>query len=242
MLSQMIRRAAQVGGSFWGDAGTASYRAVSTEAVVSSGNLTLWEPSGSAFGDLLVAVIGVRGSATFTLPADWNLVESFYDADVTSTTTSEGGILMAWIQRGSSAPDLKFVRSGGDLAQGSIMGWSRDSGEFALRDSDITSNTESTLTKVSSAIGYENGDVVVAGWSIPGNLSSPTLAVNLNDSGGDILLSNSQKIRSASGADGTRWAAGVVISGASGSSATVTGVQNNSTRKPILAVASFDLI
>ena len=73
-------------------------------AEVASGNLTLAEPSGIASGDLMVACIGYRSSAAFTVPGDWNLIATQQSSGDTDATNGIASGVMMWCVRGGSAP------------------------------------------------------------------------------------------------------------------------------------------
>lgn len=102
-----------------------TFVAISGATIVASGDITLSEPAGVAEGDLLVACIAYRSTAAFTLPSGWSLVATQQSSGNTSTTTSSsvGSGLMAYIVRGGSAPSLTFTRSSGDVAIGRIAAY-----------------------------------------------------------------------------------------------------------------------
>lgn len=93
---------------------------VTNTGAIGSGNVTLTEPAGAAAGDLLVAMIGYRDSAPFTLPSGWALVAAQQSSGDLNTTDGVGSAVMAYIVRGASAPDLTFTRSGGNIAIGAL--------------------------------------------------------------------------------------------------------------------------
>jgi len=93
-------------------------------AEVASGNLTLTEPAGVQVGDLLIACISYRSNAAFTRPSGWNDATSQNTGNTTANnTTSIGSGFMAYIVRGTSAPNLTFARTGGDVALGRIISY-----------------------------------------------------------------------------------------------------------------------
>ncbi len=97
---------------------------IGTLVLAASGNVTLVEPAGIAEGDLMIACIGYRSNAAFTLPTGWTLVaiqQSLGDVDATNGIASG---VMVYIVRGASAPDLVFTRTLGDVAQGRIIAYS----------------------------------------------------------------------------------------------------------------------
>ena len=88
-----------------------------TSAAVASGAVTGTLPTGTATGDLIVAVINYRGSATFATPAGWTLVGTQATNADLAATSGIAGIAFFWIQRGASAPALVWNRTAGDLGQ-----------------------------------------------------------------------------------------------------------------------------
>ena len=95
---------------------------ISTAVVAANGDITLNAPASAAEGDLLVACIGYRDSAAFTLPANWNIVATQQSSGDTQTPNSGiGSGLMAYIVRGASAPSYVFTRTAGDVAIGVVL-------------------------------------------------------------------------------------------------------------------------
>jgi hypothetical protein len=134
---------------------------VSTYAEVTSGNLTLNAPAGIAEGDLLVACIAYRSNVAFTLPANWNLVATQQSSGDTDATQGIASGVMAWIIRGASNPSFVFTRTGGDVAQGTILAYRGhalspyDTGGAATRGTI----GEPTLAAISTA---QAGELLVA--------------------------------------------------------------------------------
>lgn len=116
-----------------------------------SGNLTLTEPTGAAQNDLLVAFIGYRDSAAFTLPAGWSLVATQQSTGDLDATSGIGSGVMAYIVRGASAPDYAFTRTLGDIAQGYVL--------------CFTGNATAGVYDTGNAT---TGGSIVAGGSVPG--------------------------------------------------------------------------
>jgi hypothetical protein len=124
-------------------------------ASVASGNLTLTEPAGAASGDLMVACIGYRDSAAFTLPAGWTIVatqQSSGNLDSGGVTTGIPSACMAYIVRGGSAPSLVWTRTAGDVASGVILGYTGadntpyDTGSSNTLGTASTTSTTGTIT------------------------------------------------------------------------------------------------
>ena len=62
------------GGGGGGTTGSISFRSASSGQNPTSTSLTLPEPAGAVAGDVMVAAVGVRGSATITAPPGWTFV------------------------------------------------------------------------------------------------------------------------------------------------------------------------
>jgi hypothetical protein len=141
-------------------------------AEAASGNLTLAEPAGIAAGDLMVACIGYRSNAAFTVPGDWNLVaaqESIGDTDATNGIAS--GVMM-WCVRGGSAPTLTFNRTLGNVAEGRIIAYS--GGHATPYDTGAAATAPSTSATISTT-GFstaEAGELLVAMVSCGDNFTT----------------------------------------------------------------------
>jgi hypothetical protein len=142
-------------------------------ATVASGNITLAEPAGIAQGDLMVACIGYRSNAAFTVPGDWNLVATQQSSGDTDATNGIASGLMMWCVRGASAPTLTFNRTAGDVAQGRIIAYS---GGHASAPYDTGSSNTRTSGNVSAFTGTittaEAGELIVAMVSAGDNLTT----------------------------------------------------------------------
>src|SRR3982751_2823416 len=109
-----------------------------TATAVASGAIAGTEPTGTAQGDLLVAWINYRGTATFTTPSGWALVGTQATNADTAATSGIAGIAVFTIQRGASAPALSFARTAGDLAQLRIAAFrSSIAGVISLQASSV---------------------------------------------------------------------------------------------------------
>ncbi len=245
-----------------------SFVNVSSAVVVTSGNITLTEPANVAQGDLLVACIAYRSNAAFTLPSGWSLVAPQQSSGNTSTTTSTsiGSGLMAYIVRGSSAPALAFTRTNGDVALGRIAAF-RGVNQSSPYDTGsantlAVNGTAVTTTGITTAQGAEllvmaecGADNTTA--SAATAASDPTSGwsehIDTNtSSGADTMLAISSATKGAAGATGTlQYTAGnssrhVCIVGAfnlapvAGASASTLGTftQSGSSNVPIAAASA----
>lgn len=116
-------------------------------AEVASGNLTLAEPDGILQGDLMIACIGYRSNAAFTVPGDWNLVATQQSSGDTDATNGIASGVMMWAVRGASAPTLTFNRTAGNVAQGRIFGYSGNQ-----RTSPFDTGSANTLAVASATV------------------------------------------------------------------------------------------
>lgn len=126
-----------------------TFRPISSGTTVASGDVTVNEPTGAANGDLLIACIGFRDSVDFGLPSGWTLIDEQISGNTfvdNSGGTSRASIKAAYIIRGSSAPDLTFTRTGGDVASG--LCWGYAAGDFDAADpigaTVVSTNANST--------------------------------------------------------------------------------------------------
>ena len=103
-------------------AGIWTRRGIGNASTVASGNITLSTTNLNAVaGDLVVACIAYRSNAAFTLPSGWNLVNQQSSGNNSGTSGRIASGLMAWIEWTSPAPDLTFLRTGGDVAMGCLL-------------------------------------------------------------------------------------------------------------------------
>lgn len=144
-----------------------SFIAASTPVSSASGNLVLTEPAGAAAGHLLTAVIAYRGATALTLPAGWALVATQQSAGNTTAfnTASTSSILMAYIVRGASAPDLTFTRTGGSLAQGAVTAYSGGAATPYDTGNSDTLAVASTSVTLAGITTTEAGELIVIGGS-----------------------------------------------------------------------------
>ena len=120
------------------------------ETTVSGGNLTLAEPAGVQEGDLLVAVISYRSNASFANTGSiWTKQEEENSGNTTANSTGSIGSGVAfWGIRGSSAPDLTFERTGGNVARGCIIAYRPDDAGDTF---EIDTSTSLTLAAASTS-------------------------------------------------------------------------------------------
>lgn len=143
---------------------------VGTFVSAASGNLSPNEPSGCQEGDLLVAVIGYRSNAAFSMPSGWTEIEVQNTGDVDATNGIASAV-MAYIIRGSSAPANTFTRTGGDLGMARIIAYrgNKTTGVLGAHSSNTVtlSATATTGTITTTAAN----SLIVAMCSAGDNLS-----------------------------------------------------------------------
>jgi hypothetical protein len=109
-----------------------------------SGNITLTLPVGAA-GQMLVAIIGSRAAAGFSLPSGWTAARQ-----ITNANTTGGGpvsFLYAYKVRAPGEPTPTFSRTGGSVASGWLLGYTPSAGALAFGSvSGITGGATSTIT------------------------------------------------------------------------------------------------
>lgn len=88
-----------------------AYRTISTLANNGgTGTLTLTEPSGTTSGDLLIACIAYRGTVDpIGLPTGWTQIQKVFVSNTATNNTARPSLLMAYIQRGGTAPSFAFT-------------------------------------------------------------------------------------------------------------------------------------
>jgi len=144
-----------------------TFRPISSGTTVASGDVTVNEPTGAANGDLLIACIGFRDSVDFGLPSGWTLIDEEVSGNTfvdNSGGTSRASIKAAYIIRGSSAPDLTFTRTGGDVAVGFCWGYA--AGDFDAADpigaSIVSTNVKSTTLSNGGVTTTEDNSLIVS--------------------------------------------------------------------------------
>lgn len=182
-------------------------------------------------GDLLVAAVAYRDTAAFTMPSGWTLVDTQQSSGNVSTTASTaiGSGLMAWIVMGGSAPDLTFLRSGGNVALGRIVSYSGntsspyDTGVAATLAANGTAVTASGITTaeagellVMMAAGGDNVDASAfvaatepstSSGTGSGSLVAPSTAWkerfdSSTSTGADTFLAVADAVKATAGATG----------------------------------------
>lgn len=109
-----------------------------------SGSLTLPLPTGAA-GQMLVAIIGSRGAAGFSLPSGWTAARQITNAS--TATAGPTSFLYAYKVRGVSEATPTFTRTGGSVAAGWCLGYTPSRGTLAYDAvSGITGGATSTIT------------------------------------------------------------------------------------------------
>jgi hypothetical protein len=134
-------------------------------AQVLSGNVTMSLPVGGV-GQVMVAAIGFRSNAAFSMPAGWTQIDQ-----VLSANTADGqpsSCLLAYKIRGASETDpVVFTRSGGNKANGLIVGYTPTIGGAAL-DMSVTFTMPAAISEINhpGVTVAEPGSLVVAVSSI----------------------------------------------------------------------------
>ena len=136
---------------------------------VSSGDVTMSLPAGGA-GQMLVAVIGFRGSPAFTMPSGWSVARQVTDASTANSGPTS--FLFAYKLRGASEPTPTFSRIGGSQTNGNLIGYTPSRGSLNFDAvSGTVGNTASPLTLPSFTVGFPS--LIVAAfthgsfWSFP---------------------------------------------------------------------------
>src|SRR6478736_1940894 len=98
------------------------------ESITGTATLTLTEPSGCGAGDLIIAGIGMRSTATaagsISLPAGWTRIGESYTNNTLTTSSAVPSGTVAYIIRGSSAPSYAFPYAvGNSVIQGQCVAY-----------------------------------------------------------------------------------------------------------------------
>lgn len=101
-----------------------SISTLATKTTTTNGSLTLNAPAGVATDDLLVACISFRGATTPSIPVGWTIVNrTTVTGNTSTTTTSIGSGLMAWIRRGATNPSFVFGATTGQQFSNIAFGY-----------------------------------------------------------------------------------------------------------------------
>lgn len=163
-----------------------SFVGTSTTVETASTTLTLTEPAGVADGDLLVACIASRTTATTAVSnTGWTAVNS-QNNNSTATTTSAlaSGTMLYQVRAG--APDLSFTLPAGiSVALGRIIAY-RGNAATTLLDAStaVTTATNTTAVNVAGLTTTQDDDLIVAmtaggqeaAWTSFTNVTTPLTA------------------------------------------------------------------
>lgn len=219
-------------------------------AEVASGNLTLAEPAGIAQDDLMIACIGYRSNAAFTVPGDWNLIATQQSSGDTDATNGIASGLMMWCVRGGSAPTLTFNRTAGDVAQGRIIAYAGGHATpFDVGSANTLAVASATVT-TGTITTAEAGELIVAMVSCGDNLTTsafdaatdPTTASGATDT--TTAPTNGTWIERADNGTGTGVDHGLAIADAIRATAGATGTIQatvSASARHVMIAASFKL-
>ena len=160
----------------------------------SSGNATPSEPTGAAQGDLLVAVISYRDTATFTAPAGWTIVEqeSSGNTDVDVSTSIASG-LIAYIIRGASAPSYTFTRTGGDVYLSRVVAYRPVGGTITFDESNSATlgSASTTVSMTGFTTNAADSLIVVGSCGASNSTASAFVAATDPSTGSGVTTSTS---------------------------------------------------
>lgn len=148
------------------------FGAISAVGNSTSGNFTFSQPTGSAAGHLLVAFVACKGD-TFTFPTGWTTLLSV------AGTGSNGGLRVAYIVRGASAPALTV--SGRASADICLFQVARFSGFDPANPMSLLQNASNTSpVNTSGTVSLSPDDMVVLAF---GSGSNATFSTYTDSSG-----------------------------------------------------------
>lgn len=191
-------------------------------ASVSSGNLALTASTLAAQGDLYVATIAYGGVEDFTLPSGWSLGVLEDHGDAVDVNAGKRSVLIAYIVHGASAPDLTFVRTGGNVARGGIVVYRSSAGGTITLGTNKTQGTQSAQAATLSLTGFttEAANALLvfgvgtsqitsstfSGWAAATDPTAASWAEHYDTStsaGVDVRLGAATAVKSTAGATGT---------------------------------------
>lgn len=214
-----------------------SVRSVGAVGESSSGPLTLSEPAGAQAGDILLALVAMRGSASLSPPAGWYEIAQANEGN-TSTTASNSvaSIAAFWTRRGASAPALTFGRTGGDVARGVILAIqdARDSGSPLDGPPSINTLAMNSTTVTTNALTPANDRSLLV-FAVAGadNTTVSGYAAALDPTSGWVEQHDSN---TTTGAD-TTLAVATALKAISGPTGVIQAVAGVSSRHAALAFA-----
>ena len=148
-----------------GGAGKWSLVGVSAVVETTTTTLNLSEPAGCAAGDILVACLSMRTTATtsVTLPSGWTRISERLINNTVTTSSASPSSTMAYIVRGASAPALGFTLPAGiSVAEGTIVAYRGGSPEAPEASSAVGSATAITAVSVTGIQTMTEDDLIVA--------------------------------------------------------------------------------
>ena len=164
---------------------------VSTSVETLTTTHTLTEPAGCTTGDLLIACIATRSTATtgVTLPSGWTLVNQQMTNNALTTTGAIASGTMAYIVRGASAPALGFTHPAGiSVALGRIVAYRGGLGAVDANMA-VTTTTNTLSVNVTGLTTTAADDLIVAlcaggqeaAWSAFKSANAPSTASGATD-------------------------------------------------------------
>lgn len=210
-----------------------------------SNNITLAEPPGVQQNDLLVAVLCGGSPDAITVPAGWTEIKNV------QSINADIRLVMAYIKRGASAPDLTFARTASAAAYGTIAAYRSSLGVVNYGSSSHGEGGNSgTITVTASGFTVGAGALLIAcgairqngpNFSAFDNATVATVASGATDTS-TAPTSNTWIERSDAGTSQLSDAGvGIAdaIAAASGASGDFTVSATSNNKDVIFAVASF---
>jgi len=176
--------------------------AITYESESTASSLTINVPSGTADGDLLVAIMG-DGGAELTAPVGWTTVDSYRHYPSGNDWVWFGYIIV------SGSPPTSYTWTGGGTNTRGVI--QRFSGVAAYGGAAAQSNTNSTILTCPSVTPSQDGSLIVfcGGGFVSG---TPTTPLGYSNSYATSSLSNSPELLIASKVQVTAASTGSVDS------------------------------
>lgn len=224
--------------------------AIGATSSVTSGNYSPTVPAGGQKGDLYVAIIAFRDSASFTAPSGWTIHAQQSTGNVSTTTsTSIGSGLIASTIRGDSNPANTFTRTGGNVAWGRILIYRASNGtpEFMASSSSTAAANATALS--TAAIDVTSKDtLIVAGFCGADNTTvsafdatDPSVASGATNTTTAPTINTWYERADSSTTQGADTALGVAdaVKEGTGSTGNIICTAGNSSRHVMVAAAFF---
>jgi hypothetical protein len=189
---------------------------------VSSGNITVSEPSGTAEGDFLLVEVAHRGTVGYNTPTGWTkIVDESSGNTSTTASTGVGSMEVFTIRRGANAPALTFPVAGTTtVGFARCISYTGVAPTNPIRSTANTTIADACTTVTSSGnitgqrgdmlliVGAGGSDTLFSGWvQVAGNVSLTETFDSNTTTGSDTTLGQANMILTATTNTSVRYSA-----------------------------------